>query len=92
MIVMEAHMTLTLHLTPDAEAMLVRQAALAGSSPERLALEAIQEKLAFESESLEALAPVARLAEFRAWASAHPASAAAHLDDSRESIYEGRGQ
>ena len=85
-------MNLTLHLTPETEARLKEQASLMGRSPEELALQALQEKLAAGPEPGEALSPGTRLAEFRAWLSSHPSSSARKLDDSRESIYEGRGE
>jgi hypothetical protein len=85
-------MNLILHLTPETEAWLKEQANLTGRSPEDLALEALQEKVAYESEPGTALSPSSRLAEFRAWLSSHPASTARILDDSRESIYDGRGE
>jgi len=82
-------MHLKLTLTGETEARLVEQAAKIGKTPETLAVEAIQEKLAGETPP----PPQAQsVAEFRAWLAAHPASSATVLDDSRESIYRGRGE
>jgi hypothetical protein len=82
-------MNLILHLTAETEERLKERASVIGKDPKTVALEAIEEKLAEES----ALLPqAASLAEFQAWLAAHPASATHALDDSRESIYDGRGQ
>ena len=82
-------MTLTLHLSPETESRLIQWANLTGTNPETVALEALLEKLSDEPLAL----PQATSAnEFQAWLVAHPVSAATTLDDSRESIYEGRGE
>ncbi len=83
-------MNLTLHLTPETEARLKEQASLTGRSPEELALEALQEKLAVESQPGEVLSPGSRLAEFRAWLASRP-TGNPNADFSRESIYGNRG-
>lgn len=82
-------MNLTLHLSGDLEEKLCQQVQATGKAPEDFALEALQDRLAGEA------APPSNstcIAEFEAWLAAHPPSAAQHLDDSRESIYEGRGE
>jgi hypothetical protein len=61
---------------------------MTGKPPETLALEALQEKL---SEDSLPLPQAASLSEFETWYTSHPRSRARELDDSRESIYEGRG-
>jgi hypothetical protein len=85
-------MNLILRIPPDTEAQLKEQAELVGKSPEDLALEALQEKLASSADSAEMLPPDTRLAEFRDWMASHPVSLARDLDDSRDSIYEGCGE
>jgi hypothetical protein len=85
-------MNLTLHLTPNTEAKLKEQASITGRSLEEIALEALQEKLAASGEEDESLTPASRLTEFQAWLASHPASSAHVLDDSRESVYSGRGE
>lgn len=85
-------MNLTLHLTPDTEAKLKEQASITGRSLEELALEALQEKLAVGTEADETLPPASRLAEFQEWLASRPASSARFVDDSRESICDGRGE
>jgi predicted transcriptional regulator len=84
-------MNLTLHLTPATEAKLREQASLAGRSPEELALEALQDRLAVESEPCEVQSPGSRLAEFRAWLASRPVGNP-DADFSRESIYGDRGE
>ncbi|HEY2840380.1 MAG TPA: hypothetical protein VGJ26_14585 [Pirellulales bacterium] len=85
-------MNLILHLTPETEARLKKQATLTGRSPEELALEALQERLASDVLPQESLSASSRIAQFREWLSEHPESSVARLDDSRESIYDGRGE
>lgn len=82
-------MTLTLHLPPETENLLRELATLTGKNPEAVALEALREKLSDESAPLP---QSASSAEFKTWLATHPSSTAATLDDSRETIYEGRGQ
>jgi hypothetical protein len=84
-------MTIVLHLSPEIEAKLRRQAASSGKLPEELALNAIEEQLAIETPVIEDLSPQEWVAGFRRWAESHrrlPIEA----DDSRESIYAGRGE
>lgn len=84
-------MHLTIHLTPETEAKLNEQARLLGQSPEDVVLAAVQEKLAAVDEG-ESISNEKRIAEFQAWLSSHLQSEVLELDDSRERIYEGRGQ
>jgi predicted transcriptional regulator len=86
-------MTLQIELTPELEAKLREQAQVAGKDVAAFAREAIEETLA----SVDAGAQPAKLsneqwlAEWRAFtASARPLGYI--IDDSRESIYEGRGE
>jgi hypothetical protein len=92
MILLEGAMDITLRLTPEMATKLFQRAKRAGKSPEDLALEALQDNLSVVSENDEPLPPGGRLADFRQWLAGHPASAVNALDDSRESIYNGRGE
>lgn len=83
-------MTLTLHLTPEIEAMLKDKANYAGRSPEELALEVLQDGLAMEAQPNAILPPGSRLAELRAWQATRPRGNP-NADFSRESIYDDRG-
>jgi predicted transcriptional regulator len=83
---------LILNLPPETEARLLQIATQSGKGPEALALEALDEKLAGSVDPQHNRTREAWLAEFRAWVASHPASKAATLDDSRESIYEGSGE
>jgi plasmid stability protein len=85
-------MALQLELAPDLEAKLRERAAQSGRSPEAFVLEALREDLAAGAEPGESLSPSSRLAELNDWFTSHPTSKAAVLDDSRESIYNGRGE
>lgn len=86
-------MTLTLHLTPEIENRLRHWANQAGKNPETIALEALNEKLA-EADS-QPSHTAGNDAEWKAKLSAcialHP-TVTHPLDDSRESIYAGRGE
>lgn len=87
-------MTIQINLTPEFEARLRREAAAAGKDVETFAREALEETLVAEVEPAAEhvnLTPEQRLAEWRAWtSSARPMGSV--VDDSRESIYEGRGE
>lgn len=85
-------MNLTLHLTPETEAKLREQAAQCGKSLETLALEALEEKLADEDASSRMLPSEVWTARFDEFLATLPRSNATFVDDSRESIYEGRGE
>ena len=82
-------MNLILHLSSETESRLLELAASAGKNPEVVALEALEDKLA---ENGQPLSQGSSLAEFQAWFASHPTSRAIVLDDSRASIYEGRGE
>lgn len=82
-------MTLILHLTPETESKLKQWTVLTGKNPETVALEALQEKLSDEEGPL---SQAASAAEFQKWFTSHPSSTTRTLDDSRERIYEGRGE
>jgi hypothetical protein len=82
-------MNLILQLTPETESQLKEWTALTGKKPETVALEALQEKLSGEDPQVRHADP---LVEFQKWYAAHPASEATTVDDSRETIYEGRGE
>ncbi len=87
-------MTLHIDLAPEDEARLREQAAAAGKDVSTFAQEALQEVLRLEAEADDErprLSREQRLAEFLAWADgAQPLGYI--VDDSRESIYEGRGE
>ena len=95
-------------LDPETEARLKELATLKGRSPEELALEALQEKLAVESEPGDLLSPEEWLQRFDAWVSRHKSrnrrlgqfrawlaskpGGNQDADFSRESIYGNRGE
>jgi hypothetical protein len=85
-------MKLKLELSPDVEARLRERATLTGRSPENLTLEALEEELSADVETEEVFSATSRTAEFQDWLASHPTSEAAKLGDSRESIYNGRGE
>lgn len=85
-------MNLMLHLTSETEAKLREQAARSGKSLEALALEALEDMLAECDDSSRLLSSDAWKAKFREFLASLPHSDAAFVDDSRESIYEGRGE
>lgn len=87
-------MALQIELPPETEARLREQAAAAGKDPAAFAREAVEEKLAVSSEATtesSKLSVEQRIAEWMAWAESH-APIGHDVDDSRESIYEGRGE
>jgi len=84
-------MNIVLQLSPETEAKLLQQAVLVGKPPEELAMKALEEQLATESPMMETQTAQQWVADFHRWAESHrrlPHEA----DDSRESIYEGRGE
>ncbi len=84
-------MNLTLHLTPETEAKLKEQAALSGKSLETLALEALDDKLAYlDDYTSPILSGEAWQARFDEFLATLPRSKATFVDDSRESIYPDR--
>ena len=84
-------MTIILNLSPETEARLLQQAASTGKRPDELALHVLEEKLATDPAVPQVQTPQQWVADFRRWAESHrrlPIEA----DDSRESIYAGRGE
>jgi hypothetical protein len=84
-------MVLHLNLSPELESRLVEQAAATGKSPDELALEALEEKLAAEPAPQRRRDHTAWRAKLQAWIDLHPV-VNHFIDDSRDSIYEGRGE
>jgi hypothetical protein len=89
-------MTVTIDLPPETEVRLRQQAAAKGTKLEDF-LSQLAQQWAFDgvspatSESGQEKTPQQRVAEFLAWANSH-SDITAVADDSRESIYEGRGE
>ena len=87
-------MTLHIALSPEAEAQLRQRAAEVGKDPVEFAREALEEKLASSPHPTAVQTPLPadqRVAELLKWIASHrPLEHDA--DDSRESIYEGRGE
>jgi len=89
-------MTLKIPLEPATEARLRKRAAAAGKNPEDFVVEVIEEELAIDepAPSLEPASADKRdawLTEFHAWVASHPRLDHV-VDDSRDSIYSGRGE
>lgn len=85
-------MTLSLPLTPELEARLRRRAAAAGKDVAEYLLYVVEEDLAMSAEVPEtADSPNQWEKAFDAWAAGHPRLDTI-IDDSRESIYEDRGE
>ncbi len=85
-------MNLILNLPPDTESKLRQMAQRTSKAPEAMALEALDEKLADAEPASVERSREAWLAGLHAWASSHQVSRAETVDDSRESIYAGRGE
>jgi len=85
-------MTLHIPLSPETEAKLRQQAAAAGKDLTSFVLDAVEEKIGEANGSGAAsLSPDQWSREWHAWAASHrPLSHV--VDDSRESIYAGRGE
>ena len=84
-------MTLTLSFPPEVEARLRERAASAGKDVESIVREAVEEKLAATPTQPQRRTHEQWIAELRAWAASHkPVNH--FVDDSRESIYAGRGE
>ncbi len=88
--------TFTISLPPETEAKLRERAAAAGKDPTSFALEALQEKLAVLDDDKvingqNELPKDQWIARLRQWAASHR-RLSYEADDSRESIYEGRGE
>lgn len=85
-------MTLNLSLPPELEARLRERAAATGKDVESFVREAVEEKITATAPSgPEGKSPEQWSAELRAWAASH-APVTHSVDDSRESIYAGRGE
>jgi hypothetical protein len=87
----ETRMNLMLNLTPETEAKLKAEAALCGKSLEQLALEAIDDKLSDRAKVGRRLSKQERIKLFNEWIASQPV-VSNFVDDSRERIYEGRGE
>jgi len=89
-------MTLRLELSDEFEDRLRHEAALAGTDVEGFVQRVVQEKLSSAAPASSSVASSGDsdpwLTLFEEWVTSHPARANVHLDDSRESIYAGRGE
>ena len=85
-------MTVIVSFPPELETRLRDRAARAGQAVDAFVRDAVEEKLASDVASTErGLTPQQRLAAFEAWiADRQPVNQ--FVDDSRDSIYEGRGE
>jgi len=86
-------MTVSISLPPETEAKLREQAAVTGKDIPTLVREALEEKLA-DDVGTKGPADIAYdqwVAEFDAWVASHK-PVGHFVDDSRESIYAGRGE
>ena len=84
-------MTLQIGLSPETEAHLLERATAAGKDPVAYVLDAVHEKLAREPRGNGSASADEWIARWRAWAAGHR-PVATLVDDSRESIYAGRGE
>lgn len=89
-------MNLLLHIPPELEALLARQAKSSGKAPEDIALRVLKEQLACEALSTaspmtEELAAEEWISDVRSWVEGRR-KLDREADDSRESIYAGRGE
>jgi hypothetical protein len=87
---------ITLSLSPEKEAELRARASAAGKDVSEYAVEILEEELAIAEavslpHPLSSSTPDPWLEEFRAWVAGHPEFEQL-ADDSRESIYAGRGE
>lgn len=83
-------MTISIELKPDVEAFIARQAALRGLSAEAY-LNSVLENLSAQTTDKEHLSSEEWAREFRAWAASH-SPVTTVVQDSRDSIYQGRGE
>jgi hypothetical protein len=86
-------MNLTIEIAPENEPVLIRKAAAAGKTPVAFATEAVNRTLV-EPDSIRAQSGRSSgslRAKLEEIAARHPGSGG-RMDDSRESIYEGRGE
>ena len=85
-------MVLRLDLSPEAEARLREKAATLGKDLDRFVLDALEEKMASGSSGAKPTESAEQwIARFNAWVESHPKRGYV-ADDSRESIYAGRGE
>lgn len=87
-------MTIKVHIPPDLETELRKHAAAAGKDLQTFALDALHEKIANSNgfrEDPPDLSTEQQVAEWLSWTSSHP-RLGYPVDDSRESIYAGRGE
>jgi hypothetical protein len=86
-------MHLVLNIPPETEVRLRQAASESGKAPEVVALEALDEKLATPPDDQADQLSLERWQKrFRDALAALPRSTATFVDDSRESIYNGRGE
>lgn len=88
-------MTLNLRMSLETEARLKERAKKLGVEVERLVVAAVEATLATENNGASTssgTSPEQWVAAWREWAASHPIRSGVHLDDSRESIYSGRGE
>ncbi len=84
-------MNLILQLPPQLEAKLDAQVRATGKARETIALELLEEQLHGEPLNGASLSAAEWVADIRSWASSHRALSH-EADDTRESIYAGRGE
>ena len=85
-------MTLTLSFPPETEARLRERAAASGKDVETIVREAVDQTLAAEANTPRSDRSAEEwVAEFMTWVNSHP-PVTHFVDDSRESIYAGRGE
>ena len=84
-------MNLMLNISPEIEAKLLEQSALTGKVPEELVIRALEEMLLVVEQPPTALSAEEWVADIREWANSHRCLPY-DVDDSRESIYAGRGE
>jgi len=86
-------MTLTLSFPPETERALKERASRQGKSIANIVVELVQRETQTEArtENGSTMTPHERAQAFLAWAASHP-TLPFEADDSRESIYAGRGE
>ena len=85
-------MVLQLTLSPDDEQKLRDLAQANATTVEGIVQDAIAKIRPLERPHASTLSPGERARLWREWAESHPRREGVHLDDSRESIYAGRGE
>lgn len=84
-------MTIKISLSPALEDKLKERAAASGQDVAVVAAELIEQAIAGNGGTALDLSPEQRAAEWRSWAENHPRLGHS-VDDSRQSIYRGRGE